>query len=169
MGRGGGGHGPRASCRVPPGAVGTCEWSGTPHRQGISAAVYLSLTSVPAFFLPQLNKTPSRSKKVTFGLNRNMTTGECGMCLQLWPAPPADGPGPVQRQVRALAEPSFHPRVGGWGRGGWGLGVWRFLEPLGGGCLVGDVNGHLPTPTCLGCAHCLGLRFNGLSAVAAST
>lgn len=31
------------------------------------------------------------------------------------------------------------------------------------------MNSHFPKPTCLKCISCLGLRFNGLSAVATST
>jgi hypothetical protein len=50
-------------------------------RQGNCIPVLLCTTTFVVTFLLQLNKTPSSSKKVTFGLNRNMTTGESGMLL----------------------------------------------------------------------------------------
>lgn len=86
--------------------------------------------------LLQLNKTPSSSKKVTFGLNRNMTAGECRVCLQSPSAPGEEGPDPSRGRVGPHL-PSGVARGGG----GWGSG---FLGSLEGADLVGgDVNGWM--------------------------
>lgn len=94
---------------------------------------------VTACFLLQLNKTPSSSKKVTFGLNRNMTAGECG-CRGRRPLP---GSGAL---TGLEAESAPAELMGGQG---------GTLER---DCLVeGDVKGPFPAAACLECFGHLGL------------
>lgn len=99
-----------ASAELGPG--GTCGFSGCHARRRQHPSRHL--TPLVVTFLLQPNRTPSSAKKVTFGLSRNMTAGECGFASS-GPLASARGPTCPGEGTHEPGLPLWPPCPGGKG------------------------------------------------------
>lgn len=101
-----------ASAELGPG--GTCGFSGCHARRRQHPSRHL--TPLVVTFLLQPNRTPSSAKKVTFGLSRNMTAGECSFASS-GPQASARGPTCPGEGTHEPGLPLWPPCPGGKGTG----------------------------------------------------